>query len=118
MSTRTSSSTTLVQCGCFVDEKAHQDLEDVKCWCAAQWKVPVLPALKLRESLILDVKRWRGSSCWQLNTGVNDESVGDKEKSQCTDPIDEVDDCKNPVRFSLGRKFGISISIVLMTAIR
>jgi hypothetical protein len=102
---------------CRLPEDSEKDVEEARKWAAAQWRSSQIPPLKLRESLLIDLRRWRSNGYGNLS----DSQTIDTERSSLEKTsIKEETACQgdNIVRFSLARKVFISTSIVLMTGMR
>jgi hypothetical protein len=102
---------------CRLPDDSEKDVEAARKWAAAQWRRSELPPLKLRESLLIDLRRWRTSGYGDLSDGqtINTERSS-LEKTSIKEKTASQED--SSVRFSLARKVCVSTGIVLMTGMR
>lgn len=85
-----------------------------------QWGTFDIPALKLRESLLRDVCRWKAKQETQSDQASDDSLTFNIEKAIEDGDVmaKEENTPDDPIRFSLRRKVCICTAIVLMTAMR
>ena len=101
------------------DEKSEADIEEAKCWIAAQWRLSGVPVLKLKESSYVDTRRWKANEWTRTASADSAWALDDTEKKVpiLEEDID-ADDVINPVHFTTWGKMYTCTSIILMTAIR